>query len=298
MRILVAGRSGQLARSLFEANKPAHWRVILAGRPEFDLMSAEMVRRQFEQNRPDLVINAAAYTAVDKAEEEEELAFAINRDGPALLADNCKRMGIPLVQISTDYVFDGAKNAPYVEDDPVAPLGVYGRSKLEGEEAIRHLLPPHVILRTAWVHSSFGQNFVKTMLKLAREHNELRVVDDQYGCPSYAPHLAGAIISMIARLEKAGLPASLWGTYHMTGSGETTWCGLACEIFALSRKLGGPFAQVRPLETKDYPTPAKRPANSRLDCSKLNEKFSIALPDWRTGVKECVAKLLQEGEEA
>ncbi len=294
MKILVVGQSGQLARSLQDVLKPDDWQIICVGRPEIDLSNAGRIQRQFDRLAPELVINAAAYTAVDRAEQEEAVAMALNRDGPACLAKNCKRLDIPLIHISTDYVFDGCKSAPYVESDPVAPLGVYGRSKLAGEEAVRGSLARHLILRTAWVYSPFGGNFAKTMLRLAHDHDELKVVDDQHGTPSYAPHLAQAIISMVTRLNNEQDTDRFWGTYHMTTGGETTWCSFAHEIFARSSELGGPGARAIPIPAKDYPTPAQRPANSVLDCGKLAEQFNIRLPDWREGVSECVERLLKE----
>jgi len=294
MKILVVGQSGQLARSLQDVRKLDDWQIICVGRPEIDLSNAGSIQRQFDSLAPELVINAAAYTAVDKAEEEEAVAMALNRDGPACLAENCKRLDIPLIHISTDYVFDGSQSAPYVESDPVAPLGVYGRSKLAGEEAVRNSLARHLILRTAWVYSPFAGNFAKTMLRLAHDRDELKVVDDQHGTPSYAPHLAQAIISMVTRLNNEQDTDRFWGTYHMTAGGETTWCAFAHEIFARSSEFGGPSARAIPIPTKDYPTPAQRPANSVLDCGKLAEQFNIRLPDWREGVSECIERLLKE----
>jgi len=294
MKILVVGQSGQLARSLQEVSKPDDWQVICVGRPDIELSDVDSIQRQLDHFSPNIVINAAAYTAVDRAEEEEKTANILNRDGPACLAKNCQRLDIPLIHISTDYVFDGSKSAPYLESDPVAPLGVYGRSKLAGEEAVRNILGKHLILRTAWVYSPFGSNFAKTMLRLAQDRDELKIIDDQHGSPSYAPHLAQAIISMVARLNNEQGSDQLWGTYHMTGSGETTWYAFAHEIFSDSKDLGGPSAGVFPIPTREYPTPAQRPANSVLDCGRLAEQFNIRLPDWRDGVSECVERLLKE----
>lgn len=295
MKILVIGKSGQLARSLQELAHSFRHNVKALGRPELDLIDAATVVHAFERESPDLVINAAAYTAVDRAEEEEELAFAINAQGPAILSEQCARRNIPLIHISTDYVFDGAKPAPYREDDPLSPLGVYGRSKAKGEQAVMERAEKYIILRTAWVYSPFGHNFVKTMLRLAGERDKILVVDDQYGSPTYAPHLAKAIAAIIARLADDEMD-SPWGVYHAAGGEETTWCGLAREIFARSREGGGAFAKIVPVTTKDYPAPARRPANSRLDCSKLQRVFGIALPRWREGVAECVGRLIKEQE--
>lgn len=198
-----------------------------------------------------------------------------------MLAENCARLDIPLIHISTDYVYDGGKKSPYVETDPTSPLGMYGHSKLEGDRDVIAANSQHIILRTAWVYSPFGHNFVKTMLRLGQTRDELSVVDDQQGSPSYAPHIAASIMQ-------------LWGIYHMAGGGDTTWCRFAREIFAQSRRLGGPSAKVSPISTAQYATPAKCPANSSLDCSKLNETFGISLPDWHKGTAECVERLLEE----
>jgi dTDP-4-dehydrorhamnose reductase len=199
-------------------------------------------------------------------------------------------MGAVLIHVSTDYVYDGTKATPYVEDDPTAPLGAYGRSKLAGEDAVRSAVRRHVILRTAWVHSPFGGNFVKTMLRLAGERPEVRVVDDQIGSPTYAPHLAEAILA-IARIAVEEPERRVWGTYHATGTGYVSWCGLAREVMRVSGAQGGPSANVVPITTADYPTPAKRPANSRLECSKLSKTFGVTLPDWQIGVSDCVMRL-------
>ncbi len=296
MKILLTGRAGQLAQSLLRADRPKSWDMVALGRPDLDIASGESVGKAVAETAPDVIVNAAAYTAVDKAESEREAAFAINRDGPAYLAEACRERNIPLIHISTDYVYDGTKHAPWVEDDPVAPLGVYGASKLAGEEAVKERLEQYIILRTAWVYSPFGHNFVKTMLRLAGERDELGVVDDQIGNPSYAPHLASAIITLLERLEVWQGGAMPWGIYHMAGKGEASWFDLAREVFARSQERGGPFAHVRAIGTKDYPTPARRPANSRLDCRKLEKNFGIGLPDWRTGVAECVDAILRQRE--
>jgi dTDP-4-dehydrorhamnose reductase len=259
-----------------------------------DLLDQATVLTAFDEVRPDLVINAAAYTAVDKAEAEPDAATALNVDAVARLGELCASRGVPLIHISTDYVFDGEKPAPYLEDDPVAPTGVYGQTKLDGERALAAVLKEHVILRTAWVHSPFANNFVKTMLRLAETRDELGVVDDQIGSPTYAPHLAQAIAQIASHIlnrqeTQSGAPA--WGTYHAAGSGQTTWCGMARKVFEEARARGMPGAQVKAITTADYPTPAMRPANSQLDCSKLERNFGLRLPDWQEGVALCVARL-------
>jgi dTDP-4-dehydrorhamnose reductase len=260
------------------------------GRPALDLTAPASVLKTLADFKPDVIVNAAAYTAVDKAESEPDAAMALNANGPARLAEAAERMGAVLIHVSTDYVFDGSKATPYFEDDPTAPIGAYGRSKLAGEEAVRAAAPRHIILRTAWVHSPFGANFVKTMLRLAADRPEVRVVDDQIGSPTYAPHLAEAILA-ISRAVTADPANARFGTYHAAGAGAVTWCGMAREIMRVSASLGGPSATVTAITTADYPTAAVRPANSRLDCTKLAAAFGIALPPWQHGVAECVARL-------
>ena len=291
MRLLIAGAQGQLARAMIElAPSAADITAFALGRPALDLTAPASVLKTLADFKPDVIVNAAAYTAVDKAESEPDAALALNADGPARLAEAADRMGAVLIHVSTDYVFDGSKPTPYVEGDPTAPLGAYGRSKLAGETAVRAATARHIILRTAWVHSPFGANFVKTMLRLADDRPEVRVVDDQIGTPTYAPHLAEAILA-ISRAVTAEPASARWGTYHAAGSGAVTWCGMAREVMRVSAALGGPSAAVTAITTAEYPTPAKRPANSRLDCSKLAAAFGVTLPDWKAGVAECVTRL-------
>lgn len=263
--------------------------MIAAGRPQLDLAEPATIAMVIGQVEPDVVVNAAAYTAVDKAEQEPERAQIVNAGGAGHIAAACQRRGIPLIHLSTDYVFDGSKDAAYVETDPVAPLGAYGRSKLEGERRIAAACSHHVILRTSWVVSPYGNNFVKTMLRLAETHPEIGVVNDQTGTPTYAPHLAGAILSIAAHLHQSA--GGLWGIYHAAGTGEATWHDVACEVFAQSAQLGGRVTKVRPITTSAYPTPAARPKNSRLDCGKLDRQFGLRLPDWRLGIAACVRAL-------
>jgi len=292
MRLLIAGWQGQVARALVElAPSAADVEAFAVGRPGLDLCNAATIKRAMTDFHPDVIINSAAYTAVDKAESEQEAAFALNRTGAGLLAEEAAKRGAAIIHISTDYVFDGRKSAPYAETDAVAPQNVYGHSKLQGEQAVRQMNPEHVIARTAWVYSATGSNFVKTMLRLAGERDSLRVVDDQVGNPTYAPHLAKALLE-IARKVRHTPRADQWGTYHLAGLGDVSWCGFAREVFRVSAELGGPSASVTPISTADYPTPAARPKNSRLDCSKAEQMFGVALPDWREGVRECVMRLL------
>lgn len=291
VKILFIGRTGQLALSLAEVAKTTDVDATFLGRPDIDLADPNSLYAAVTNHDADVVINAGAYTAVDKAESESDLAYAINSEGVRHLAAACAEADRPLVHISTDYVFDGNSSVPYREEDLVAPLGVYGASKHAGEDFVRDICPRHIILRTAWVVSPFGQNFVKTMLRLAETRDSLGVVEDQRGNPTYAPHLAEAIIRMAQRIT-ATSDGDFWGTYNAAGTGEATWCEVARFVFERSAKLGGPSASVRAITTAEYPTPARRPANSRLNCEQLAATFGIRLPDWRDGVTECVQRLL------
>ena len=288
MRLLVTGTNGQVARALVDrAGQFPEITVVAVGRPQLDLENIATIFPAIADVRPDLIVNAAAYTAVDKAEQEPQRAFAINRDGAAAVAAAARTLGVPLIHLSTDYVFSGGKATAYVESDETGPLGVYGKSKLAGEVAVRSANPDAVILRTSWVYSPFGSNFVKTMLRLAGERPVLRVVDDQVGNPTSALDLAEAILRIAPRVkEGAG------ATFHVAGSGSVSWCGLAKHVFETSRSVGGPAAEVVPISTSEYPTPARRPANSRLDTSAFNARFGHSLRDWRAGVEETVRRIL------
>lgn len=286
--ILVTGGQGQVGIELAAVAWPDNVRVHAPTRAELDLTSADSVRAYFEGKNFAAIINPAAYTAVDKAESEIGAAFAVNALGPALLAEAAR--GAPIVHISTDYVFDGAKDGAYVETDPVSPLGVYGASKEAGEQAIRAAVPRHVILRTAWVVSPHRGNFVKTMLRLGAERPALRVVDDQRGCPTAAADIAQAVAKIALRLiEDSHAPT---GTYHFVNGGDTTWCGLARHVFQAAAKFGGPQPAVEAITTSDYPTPARRPANSRLSTEKLAADYGIHPRSWTVAMDEVVAKLL------
>jgi dTDP-4-dehydrorhamnose reductase len=286
LRLAVIGTQGQLARSLAELSR-GEVAITCIGRPQLDLAQPDTVDAVLAGAAADVVVNAAAYTAVDKAESERDLAFRINRDGAAAVAQACARRGLPLIHVSTDYVFDGTARAPYRETDTCNPQGVYGASKLAGEDAVRAALPDAAVLRTAWVHSPFGGNFVKTMLRLAAERDRLRVVADQRGSPTYAPDLAVAIVVM-ARQLCAGAGG---GVFHLAGSGATTWHGLAVEIMSVA----GRDIPVDAISTAEYPTPARRPANSVLDTAKIAAAFGIRLPPWQDGVRRCVDRLLGRG---
>lgn len=290
--ILVAGRNGQVASALAEALRP-NLRITLLGRPGLDILDADLVGKTIDRLRPDIVINAAAYTAVDQAESDRDAAFALNADAAATLAAAAATHGAPIIHISTDYVFDGSKKDPYTEDDPTAPLGVYGASKLAGEQAVAQANPDHITLRTAWVYSPFGKNFVKTMLNLARQRDEISVVHDQIGNPTSAHDIAEAVLA-IAGIVLEDRQKLVPGTYHLAGSGETSWAGLAEYVFEVSRRAGGPSATVRPIPSSAYPTPVVRPANSRLDSSQVARTFGITMPGWQQSVAACMARLLAQ----
>ncbi|MFM9939298.1 MAG: dTDP-4-dehydrorhamnose reductase [Hyphomicrobiaceae bacterium] len=293
MRLLIAGWQGQLARALVElAPRAVDIDALAVGRPALDLCEPASIARAMTGFRPDVIINSAAYTAVDKAESEPDAAFALNRDGARMLAEEAARRGAAIIHVSTDYVFDGTKPAPYLEDDATGPLNVYGRSKLEGEQAVAAANQRHVIVRTSWVHSATGQNFVKTMLRLAGERPRLKVVDDQIGSPTYAPHLAEAVLELARQIAKAGKAENRWGVYHAAGTGTVSWCGLAREVLQVASAHGGPSVPVEAISTSAYPTPARRPMNSRLDCGKLERAFGIRMPAWQVGVADGVARLL------
>lgn len=278
MPILVTGGTGQLARALAASGGR---RLHCVGRPEFDFDRPDSVEGAFRDAAPSMVVNAAAYTAVDAAETDAKAAYRANRDGPALLARLCEDAGIPLIHVSTDYVFDGLKPAPYVETDPTGPQGVYGASKLAGEQAVLTACRRAIVLRTAWVYAPVGRNFVLTMLNAARKTDRLRVVADQQGCPTAAADLAAAILAVIDRIETGGWQPQFTGLFHAAGSGETCWYGFACAIFEEAARHGVAPPTVTPIAAADWPTPAKRPANSRLDCSKLAAVFEHRLPPWR-----------------
>lgn len=289
MRILVAGKSGQVAQSLAELHSP-EITIVALGRPELDLLQPTSLTAAIDRVAPDIIINAAAYTAVDQAESDREAAFALNRDGAQALAKAAAGRNLPLIHISTDYVFDGLGQEPYRETDPVNPTSVYGQSKLAGEQAVTAAQPQSLIVRTAWVVSPFGKNFCKTMLRLAGEHPRLRVVDDQVGSPTYAPHLAVALVEM-ARKIVTQAEGTEWGVYHLANTGWASWCDVAKQTMVVANETGLPSVPVDAITTAEFPTPAPRPANSRLDCSKADANFGIVLADWQAGIAACVARL-------
>lgn len=279
---VVIGRHGQVAASLARL-RPA---LTFLARPDVDLARPETVGPALDRLQPELVINAAAYTAVDRAESEPELALAVNGTGVGAIAQWCAGTGASLIHISTDYVFDGSKAGAYVEDDPMAPLGAYGRSKLAGEMAVAEALSRHVILRTAWVHSPFGANFVKTMLRLAAERDRLRVVDDQLGSPTCALDLAHAILLVAKRIDAGMAP---FGLYHWVNGGTASWADFAVEIFSTAALERAP--EVERIATVDYPTPAARPANSVLSTERFVVAFGNTPPSWQQGLQRTLREL-------
>jgi dTDP-4-dehydrorhamnose reductase len=283
-QILIAGESGQLAVALGEA-APSHGLAVRqVDRPALDFDRPASIAAAFAETAPWLVINAAAYTAVDAAEDDADAAFRANRDGPAELARLCETAGIPLIHVSTDYVYDGLKGAPYVEGDPTAPQGVYGASKLAGDDAVLAGCSRAIVLRTSWVYSPTGRNFVRTMLSVAQRTDRLRVVGDQKGCPTSAPDLAEAILTIAARIASDGWQDRFSGVSHAAGTGWTTWHGLAVATFEQAARHGAPVPRVDPITTAEWPTRAQRPPDSRLDCARLEAVFGLRLPPWRDGL--------------
>lgn len=296
--ILITGGGGQLALALDRACAAARLPSVRVGRPEFDFDRPESVAASFERCAPSLVVNAAAYTAVDAAESAPDAAARANRDGPAQLAKLCAAAVIPLIHVSTDYVFDGTKGAPYVESDPTGPTGVYGATKLAGEHAVLAASERAIILRTSWVYSPDGKNFVRSMLNAAQRTNTLRVVADQRGCPTAADDLAAAILAVMVQMRAKPWQQGWSGVYHAAGSGWTTWHGLAVATFEEAAGHGRPVPTVQPIQTVDWPTPARRPADSRLDCVKLADIFGVRLPQWRDGLARTIDHLLGGPQEA
>ena len=291
MRIAVTGKTGQVVTSLIERGAAAGHEVVALGRPELDLADPASVLRVLGAAAPDVIVSAAAYTAVDKAESESELAHAVNGAGAGAVAEAAKVLSVPLVHISTDYVFDGKLDRPYLETDPTKPTSVYGASKLAGEKAVSAAYGDNsAALRVAWVYSPFGANFVKTMLRLAGDRDEVSVVADQQGNPTSALDIADGILRVATNMVANSYP-ELRGIFHMTTKSEASWADFAEAIFAASAARGGPSARVKRITTADYPTPATRPANSRLDCSLIAKVHGVALPDWHGSLETVVARL-------
>ena len=286
--ILVFGRNGQVARELADLAEATGRAMVFAGRETLDLADHARIAGLIAEIAPSAVVNAAAYTAVDRAEREADAAYVLNRDAPAAMAAACAVRGLPFAHFSTDYVFDGTLNRPYVETDAPGPTGVYGASKLAGERAVAAVDGLSIILRTSWIYGAHGSNFVKTMLRLARDRDEVGVVGDQIGRPTWSRDCAEAAVLAVDALAR---DPDLAGLCHLSGADDASWADLASETFDLSARLGGPTARVRPIATADYPTPAKRPANSRLDCGKIEAALSWRCPSWRDSLALCMTQM-------
>lgn len=287
MKILITGQHGQVSQAL-QAHLQGLGELMVIGSNQLDLAKPDQIREQIRAHRPDLIINAAAHTAVDQAESEPDAAFAINAIAPGILAQEAKALGIPLIHYSTDYVFDGSKPAPYTEADAPNPLSVYGQSKLAGEQAIATAGGQYLILRTSWVYSNQGKNFLLTMQRLLQEKPQMRIVADQIGAPTWAGTIAGSTRALIERWL-AG-EAGEWGIYHLTAQGETSWFGFAQAIGEHLHADGKACAELEAIPSSAYPTPAKRPLNSRLDCSRLQQQWHVSQPHWQDALRECLAQ--------
>ncbi|OPB34314.1 dTDP-4-dehydrorhamnose reductase [Pseudomonas fluorescens] len=287
LKILITGQHGQVSQELQQRLQGLSELIVL-GSKQLDLADADLIRQQVRAHRPGLIINAAAHTAVDLAESEPGAALAINAIAPGILAEEAKALGIPLIHYSTDYVFDGSKPGPYTENDTPNPLGVYGQSKLAGEQAIAAVGGQYLILRTSWVYSSHGKNFLLTMQRLLQEKPQMRIVADQIGAPTWAGTIANSTRVLIEQwlAGKAGA----WGVYHLTAQGETSWFGFAAAIGEQLRAEGKACAELEPIPSSAYPTPAQRPLNSRLDCTRLQQQWHVSQPQWQDALHECLAQ--------
>jgi dTDP-4-dehydrorhamnose reductase len=296
MRIVVTGKTGQVTSAL-QALRIPDIEVIALGRPEMDLSSPSTVVKSLSQARPDVIISSAAYTAVDKAEAEPDLAFAINAEGAEIVSTAAFQLSVPIIHLSTDYVFNGRNSASYIETHPTDPVSVYGQSKLDGERRVAAANPNHVILRTAWVYSTFGRNFLRTMLRLSEKQDEVRVVGDQHGCPTSATDIADAVVE-IARHLVANPETDLRGIFHIVGTGATNWADFAKFIFSVLEEKTGRHISVKEIATVDYPTAAARPANSVLNCDKLESVYGIRLPRWQATTRTTVEQILEAAKTA
>lgn len=285
MKVLLLGQHGQVSQEL-QRSLNGQAELIVLGREQLDLAQPELIRQLVQRLRPELIINAAAHTSVDQAEREPELAFAINATAPGILAEAAAELGVPLIHYSTDYVFDGNHAEPYRESDTTNPLSVYGRSKLAGEQAIQTVGGMHLILRTSWVYSQHGKNFLLTMQRLLQERESLSVVADQIGAPTWAGTIAQTTAQLIEQWRTG--QAGPWGVYHLTAQGETSWFGFACAIAEHLRNQGKRVATLQPIPSSAYPTPAQRPLNSRLNCSRLQQDWHVQLPDWQAALEQCL----------
>ncbi len=294
MKLLCIGKTGQVARAFSERAEARGIDLILVGRPDLDLLDLTSIVSAVDANEPNLIINTAAFTAVDAAEQDETAAYALNKDAPTVLARIAAERNIRLIHFSTDYVFDGASEHPYTEDAPTNPLGVYGASKLAGEREVLEASEQNIVLRTSWIYSPFGQNFAKTMLRLAKDREDISVVSDQRGSPTNALDLADATLSLCDILQDH-THAQRGGLFHITSAGNTDWATFAQAIFEESSKFGGPVATVKPIASRDYPTAAQRPMNSRLSCEKLSSTFGISLSEWQKSLPSTIQRILIEG---
>ena len=293
MRILAAGWHGQIARAFMQiAPGRPEISAFAIGRPGLDICEPRSVERALGDNHPDVLINLAGYTDVDGAESEPELAFALNSAGARMLAEAAARRDVPIIHLSTSYVFDGGKPTAYVETDNAAPSTVYGQSKLAGEAEVRKANPKHVIFRTGWIYSPFGRCFVSNILQRAQLGLPLKIVADQYGNPTYAPHLVDAILAVAAAVTSKPANDIAWGVYHAAGHGAATWHEVAGEVLAHAARLSGLRSSLEAISSADYATRSRRSPNSQLDCSKLARTFGVTLPAWQEGVQDCVERLL------
>lgn len=293
MKLLIIGSKGQLGSELVRKCKRNDFSFLALDLPEFNITDPSQVEKTLAVFKPSIVINASAYTNVDKAETDLAIAFSVNSDGPANLAIYCDKNRIPIIHISTDYVFDGSKGQAYTESDPVSPLGVYGKSKEEGESKLRSILKQHIILRTSWLYGAYGNNFLKTMLRLGNEKKIIKVVSDQYGCPTCAADLAEAVVDISKQITQN--PKIFWGTYHYCGLGITTWHKFAKAIFEIAGQYQNyKVSSVEAITTAQYPTRTKRPAFSALDCNLINKNFGITQKPWQGSLKKTIERILMD----
>jgi dTDP-4-dehydrorhamnose reductase len=293
MKVLITGANGQLGRELVRQGHEFNYKIQSLSHQQLDITHKDQLHQMMTRVSPSLVINAAAYTNVDQAENESDIAYAVNKSGPSYLARYCADHGLALIHISTDYVFDGTKGQPYQESDPIAPLGVYGQSKAQGEAVIRSVLKNHIIVRTSWLYGVYRNNFVKTILKLGNERADLRVVADQYGSPTSAADLAKALLTIAKKIGAA--EKFYWGTYHYCGKGITSWHGLAEKIIQLAESHATlQIKQVTPITTAEWPTPARRPPYAVLDCSRLKSQFGIEPKPWQESLKHTIDRIFSE----